>query len=75
MTPGTATTEMRTTRPPRAISGTGGLTKQGASTVTLTGTNTYTGTTTINAGTLQLAGGNAIAHRGGDAGYGHDILT
>lgn len=44
-----------------AISGTGGLSKTGASTLTLSGTNTYTGTTTISAGTLRLAGGSAIA--------------
>jgi autotransporter-associated beta strand protein len=41
------------------ISGGFGLTKAGAGTMTLTGTNTYTGLTTVNAGTLNLnkAGG------------------
>lgn len=36
------------------ISGSGGLTKAGLGTLTLTGNNSYTGTTTVSAGTLKL---------------------
>ncbi len=39
------------------ISGSGGLTMLGASTLTLTNANTYTGGTTISSGTLQLGNG------------------
>ncbi len=46
------------------ISGTGGLTKQGAGIFTLSGTNTYTGDTTVSAGTLELSGSSAIADTG-----------
>ncbi|MCR6636526.1 autotransporter outer membrane beta-barrel domain-containing protein [Devosia sp.] len=39
------------------LTGAGGLTKQGAGTLTLTGANSFVGGTTIDAGTLQLGGG------------------
>ncbi len=43
------------------ISGTGfGLSKAGAGTLVLGGTNTYTGTTTLSAGTLSLGSSSAI---------------
>ncbi|NVO14456.1 MAG: autotransporter domain-containing protein [Rhodoplanes sp.] len=40
----------------QALTGTGGLTKTGAGTLTLSGTNTYTGATTVNAGNLTIVG-------------------
>ncbi|MEO8401699.1 MAG: autotransporter-associated beta strand repeat-containing protein, partial [Gammaproteobacteria bacterium] len=43
-----------------AISGSGGLTKQGSGIFTLSGTNAYTGATSINAGTLRLGAAGVI---------------
>ena len=45
-----------------AIGGTGALIQAGSGNLVLSGTNTYTGATTINAGTLTVSGGNAIAN-------------
>lgn len=42
------------------VASTGGLTKNGAGILRLSGTNTYTGTTTVNAGTLMVAGTNSL---------------
>ena len=47
------------------MSGTGGLTKQGLGGFTLSGANIHTGLTSVNAGTLTLVGGAAIADAGG----------
>ncbi|XKH39012.1 autotransporter-associated beta strand repeat-containing protein [Azospirillum doebereinerae] len=48
------------------VSGTGGLSKAGNGTLTLTGANSYTGTTTVGAGTLELnsSAGTALADSG-----------
>ncbi len=44
-----------------ALSGTGSLVKQGASTFTLAGANTYTGATRVEAGTLALGAADRLA--------------
>jgi autotransporter-associated beta strand protein len=45
-----------------AGTGSGGLTKQGAGTLTLSAANTYTGATTVSTGTLALSDGGLIAN-------------
>ncbi len=42
------------------ISGTGGLTQAGSSTLTLTGASTYSGATTVSTGTLSFGVANAV---------------
>ncbi|WP_167598988.1 Ig-like domain-containing protein [Comamonas sp. A23] len=44
-----------------AIGGTGGLTKTGSGSLTLSNTNNYSGTTTVSAGTLAVNGSTASA--------------
>lgn len=44
-----------------AISGSGGLVKEGTGFVYLTGTNSYTGTTRVNDGSLNVSGGQALS--------------
>jgi hypothetical protein len=43
------------------ISGQGGITKQGATTLTLSGNNTFTGTTSVEEGRLVVAQGGSLA--------------
>jgi autotransporter-associated beta strand protein len=57
------------------ISGTGfGLTKTGAGTLNLTGTNTYSGGTTISAGTLQINNAASLGNQSATATIGNGIL-
>lgn len=46
------------------LSGAGGLTKQGAGSLTLSASNTYTGPTDVTAGTLALSGAGSLVTTG-----------
>ncbi|WP_186238331.1 autotransporter domain-containing protein, partial [Burkholderia gladioli] len=46
------------------IAGTGGITKEGTGTATLTGANSFTGGATVNAGTLAIGAGGSLAAGG-----------
>ncbi|QDZ10109.1 autotransporter outer membrane beta-barrel domain-containing protein [Devosia ginsengisoli] len=56
-----------------AISGTGGLTKEGSGIFTLGGANTFGGTTTVNGGTVALTGTMTSSLYLATAGTGFDI--
>ncbi|MCE9631554.1 MAG: autotransporter-associated beta strand repeat-containing protein [Planctomycetia bacterium] len=47
----------------QAFSGTGGLTKLGAGTLTLTGSSTYSGQTRVSSGVLALGAANAVSNQ------------
>jgi len=67
----------------QALGGPGGLSKSGAGTLTLTGSNSYAGTTTINQGTLRLGNGGTsgsiagnVVNNGGTLAFNRsDTLT
>ena len=54
------------------ISGTGGLVKIGAGTLTLTGANTYIGPTIVSGGMLQVGNGGTVGNIGGNGSFGID---
>lgn len=60
----------------QSVTGTGGLTKNSAGVLTLTGANTYIGNTTVNNGTLNLSAGAQLSFVTGDSsGTGNNLLS
>ncbi len=57
------------------ISGSGGVTKSGAGTLTITGNNSYTGTTTISGGALQIGNGGTTGWIAGNFSGGTLIFN
>ena len=57
------------------LSGTGGLTKVGSGTLTLSGQNTYTGLTNVQAGTLAFTNANAMTLGSISMGAGAKMTT
>ena|SRR5258708_6847765 len=57
-----------------AISGTGGLTKIGAGTLTLSGSNSYSGGTALNAGTVAASADNNLGNSSGSLAFGSGTL-
>jgi autotransporter-associated beta strand protein len=60
---------------PNDIAGSGTVTKSGAGTLILTGSNEYSGTTNINAGTLQIGSGSTAGFPGTGTFNNNGILA